>query len=133
MMIAFVGCKEAKAIEMPDINGSWALLYNLKTEMVTSAPTVGTPLIKAFDGILSWDLTFAFPTDDNINADVLGGTTLNIDPIKLLGKSDKIEVMKGVELKAGFGPFVDIVHMRGINLQDWKEVTYLGANLGIVF
>lgn len=121
------------AIEMPDVSGNWAVFYNTDSGKFSSAPMVDVTMVTAFNGILKANFSVAFTGQNEIGTEWIGGGTLKVDFVKLLAASDKVEIIKGVNLEAGGGVLFDALHLKGKTFADIEKIVYPTFAIGFGF
>jgi len=133
--ILMFGVCQAQALEMPDMSVNSAFLYSLETKTIEVAPLVDATLATALDEVVRFNVGAAFPdsNSESMAGNFVGGPLIKIDFVKLLGKVPQITIIKTFNLEAGIGVFVDILHVKGIALDDLKKITYPTFALGFRF
>lgn len=132
LLIVFVP-QWANAAEMPDINVDVKILQNLQTGKLFVAEGPGVTVATALDKVIRFNIETAFPDGNQVEADFIAGPMIKIDFIKLLSKTGKVEIIQGVNLEGGLGVMLDVFHIEGLDLKDWRKVTYPGGAIGFRF
>uniref|UniRef100_A0A6M3J9I9 Uncharacterized protein n=1 Tax=viral metagenome TaxID=1070528 RepID=A0A6M3J9I9_9ZZZZ len=135
--IAPITTPEATGFSIHDISGNWTVLANLTNGKFFSAPSIDANIGSAFNGILLLDIKVAFPTNasngDNAKKSILAGPWPGISITQLLVGHDKIKLAEGVHLKVGAGVLIAVSAIDGLDMRDWKEITFPGGSIGISF
>jgi hypothetical protein len=137
LLIGLTSCKKAEAFDIHDISGNYTLLVNLTNGKFFSAPSIDATLATAFNDIMKFDVKVAFPTSagngDTADKSILAGPWLGVSFTKLFAGHTKIKLMEGVNLGAGAGVLIAVSSIEGMDLTDWKAITFPGASIGISF
>jgi len=135
--VAPIATPEATGFSIHDISGNWTVLANLTNGKLFSAPSIDANIGSAFNGILLLDIKVAFPTNasngDNAAKSILAGPWPGISITQLLVGHDKVKLAEGVHLKAGAGVLFAVSAIDGLDMRDWKEITFPGGSIGISF
>ena len=120
-------------VTMPPIAVNYMALWNADTRKISKAPSIDVTLLSAFDRVLLGNFALAFPAKDNTSSTIVAGPMLGIDWLRLLSKQTAITVEKQFKLRTNLGALLDVSRIEGMDLKDWKKITYLGFGLGFAF
>ena len=127
----------SNAFDIHDVSGNYTVLVNMTNGKFFSAPSIDATLATAFDETLKLNIKVAFPTSktytDEDNKSILAGPFLGINIINLISKVPKVVIVEGVSLEAGAGVLFAVSAIDGLDMRDWKEITFPGGSIGISF